>query len=361
MRLSVLTVTHGQEAYIEQCVRSVLAQEASFDFEMIVGNDCSPDGTRAILDRLAAERPDRIKPVHREQNVGMQANFMDLYSRAQGDYVAFLDGDDFWTDRHKLQKQVDFLEAYPIYSFCFHNVSVLDEDGVPPEVGVRGAVGPRYEGRTSFGLEDLILAQFVPSCSIVARNRMIPAWPEWLRGSHGIDWAFVLLHARRGPFARLEGLMATYRKHSGGAWTSLTPSRQREYVDYVRRNIRNDLPSSVWPLLDAIQENAAEEEAVYALYDRVLQLAEVEKRWVASYQGLRRRAMDVEARYREIDGEIQELEFRRGPLGEIGTGRLAWVIVQRMLGPIVPAARRYRDRWWPRGLQPPARASSSRQ
>jgi glycosyltransferase involved in cell wall biosynthesis len=331
----------------------VVAQETRFDFEMIVGNDCSPDDTRLILDRLAAERPGRVKPIHREHNVGMQANFMDLYSRARGDYVAFLDGDDFWTDPHKLQKQVDFLDAHPDHSFCFHNVNVLDREGAQTEHGVIGAVGPRFEGRTTFGLEDLIPMHFVPSCSIVARNRLIRAWPRWLDGSHGIDWAFVLLHARHGPFARVEGTMATYRRHSGGAWTSLPPSRQREFVDYVRQNIRHDLPASVWPLFDAIEANAAELEVVYALYDRVLRLAELEKQWSESDRGLRRRVMDLEARYHEIQGEIQDLEGRLSPLGAVATARRAWKAARRTLRPVRSAVRRYRDLLWSRAQPPP--------
>lgn len=119
--ISVCMITYGHEAYIKEAIESVLMQETTFDFELILSNDSSPDKTDELVKEIISHHPrgNRIKYFKQEKNIGMTANFIYVLERALGKYVAYCEGDDYWIDSFKLQKQVDFLEAHPEYSLSF--------------------------------------------------------------------------------------------------------------------------------------------------------------------------------------------------------------------------------------------------
>lgn len=107
---SICTRTYNLEKYIEQCLDSLLMQQTTFPYEIIIDDDCSTDATVEIVSRYAEKFPHIVKPNFRKQNVGLKLNLMGNLARASGNYIAICDGDDFWTDPLKLQKQVSFLE-----------------------------------------------------------------------------------------------------------------------------------------------------------------------------------------------------------------------------------------------------------
>lgn len=119
--LSVVTITYNHEPYIAKCIEGVLMQKVNFPIEFIIAEDCSTDGTRAICEDYARRFPDVIRLVLSEKNVGALPNERRALGMARGRYVALCEGDDYWTDECKLQKQVDFLESNPDYTICFHN------------------------------------------------------------------------------------------------------------------------------------------------------------------------------------------------------------------------------------------------
>src|SRR6267378_159018 len=118
MKLSVVMVTYNHERYIAQALSSVVAQRTNFDFEIIVAEDCSTDGTRAIVMDFARRYPGKILPLLRERNLGMMRNFKEALAASSGSYVALLDGDDYWIREDKLQAQVDFLDSHPDHAVC---------------------------------------------------------------------------------------------------------------------------------------------------------------------------------------------------------------------------------------------------
>lgn len=124
--LSVVTVTYNHEPFIAQCIEGVLMQQVSFPIEFIIGEDCSADGTRAICQRYAEQYPELIRLIVSDFNVGGLANERRVMAAARGKYIAYCEGDDYWTDPLKLQKQVDFLESHPEYSACFHRFKSFD-------------------------------------------------------------------------------------------------------------------------------------------------------------------------------------------------------------------------------------------
>ena len=120
--VSIGVVTYNQEKYIRQCIDSILMQKVNFKYELIIGEDCSPDNTREILLEYKEKYPDIIKRILHDENVGPAKNVKSVKFEAKGKYFAGIEGDDFWIDENKLQKQFDFLENHPEYSAVGHNL-----------------------------------------------------------------------------------------------------------------------------------------------------------------------------------------------------------------------------------------------
>ena len=127
--VTVLVTTYNQEKYIAQALDSVLAQKTDFPFEIYVSEDCGTDGTRDILKEYARRYPPIIRLNLREKNVGISRNWYEGLCAARGDYVCTLEGDDWWLDDHKLQKQVDFLRSHPDYAAVSHTILQTDDAG----------------------------------------------------------------------------------------------------------------------------------------------------------------------------------------------------------------------------------------
>lgn len=139
--ISVLMITYNHERFIEAAVNSVLSQQTEYPFELVIGEDNSPDSTAKKVDQLAAAFPHIIKVVRAESNIGVAANFCRTFRACSGKYMAILDGDDFWTDPLKLQKQVSFMEANPDYGFVHADVNHYYEDSGKTELCVNKTKG----------------------------------------------------------------------------------------------------------------------------------------------------------------------------------------------------------------------------
>lgn len=129
MKLSIVVAVYNHERYIEQAINSILEQNISFSYEVLIADDCSTDGSRNILKNIEKMCPNNYIFIYRDKNIGVEANFKDLYSRMQGEYFIVLEGDDFWIDKNKLETQLDFLENHPNYIACCHDTCVVDENG----------------------------------------------------------------------------------------------------------------------------------------------------------------------------------------------------------------------------------------
>ena len=127
--VSVRMITYNHEKFIAQAIEGVLMQKTNFPFELIIGEDCSTDRTREIVVDYANRYPEIIKPILQERNVGANANSQSVREACTGKYVALCEGDDYWIDPLKLQKQVDFMESHPECSFCFTRCQRVNERG----------------------------------------------------------------------------------------------------------------------------------------------------------------------------------------------------------------------------------------
>lgn len=127
--VTVVITTYNQEHYIRKAIDSVLAQKTDFDFEVYITEDYGTDGTRAILQEYAAKYPERIRLNLREKNVGISRNWYEGLCAAKGEFVCTLEGDDWWRDESKLQKQADFLRGHPEYLAVSHTLLLTDDEG----------------------------------------------------------------------------------------------------------------------------------------------------------------------------------------------------------------------------------------
>ena len=126
--VSVVVPSYNIEGYISQALQGILMQKTPFEFEIVVGEDCSTDTTRRILMEYVEREPHRFKLVLQERNVGLLRNFLDMLNVCTGTYIAVCDGDDYWTDPEKLRKQVDFLESHEGHGIVFTDADVYYQE-----------------------------------------------------------------------------------------------------------------------------------------------------------------------------------------------------------------------------------------
>lgn len=221
--LSVCTATYNHAKYISQCLDSILMQKTVFEYEMLIGEDDSKDGTREICSEYSEKHPDKIRLfLNDRKNVVYingrptgRWNFINLLKNTQGKYIAICPGDDYWIDPNKLQKQVDFLENNPRCSICFHNAYTIRE----PQNVPSGKYGPSIS-KPFFTLEDLLYQNFLPTSSVVFRNRLFDEFPSWYWTVPMGDWPLHLLNAQSGDIGYLHETMSCFRIHEKGIWHS---------------------------------------------------------------------------------------------------------------------------------------------
>lgn len=204
--LSVCVRTYNQAAFISQGLDSVLAQKTTFSYEIIVSDDCSKDGTVEILKAYQQNYPQKIRLVIGDTNVGGPLNFKRVIEASQAKYLAFLDGDDYYTDVYKLQKQVDFLESNPQYAACFHNVFNQSGDKFV-------SLFMPLDFKSVHTAEDVISKKwFLPIHSVVLRRHLI-SFPDWYEKVMNDDYVVNLSVAMHGPYYYMPDVMAVYRHH----------------------------------------------------------------------------------------------------------------------------------------------------
>ena len=172
----------------------------------------------------------RVRPADadlvRPKNLGISRNFADALANCRGQYVAILEGDDYWTDSRKLQMQHDFLAANPDYSACFHRVKLHLDDGRIIDWTPLPGSKPRMEFR------DVLVENFVPGCSsLMFRNDPRLTLPDWLFEVNYYDWLLNVANAELGALRFLEETMSVYRVHANGAWSGRpVPEQVRPYA-----------------------------------------------------------------------------------------------------------------------------------
>lgn len=231
--MSISVVTFNQKDFIKQCLDGILMQQTDFNFEIILGEDESNDGTREICIEYANKYPDKIKLFLRSRkdvifingNATGRFNMIENLKACQGKYIALCEGDDYWNDPLKLQKQVDFMEANLDYNICFHDASIynqnthkIDEDALTRDVSDTTSV------------MDLVHGNYIHTPTVVFRNGF--KLPHWFKKSPLGDWTLYMLIVKDGKIKKLNDTMAVYRVHSDSLWSSKS-QKERNQNTYI--------------------------------------------------------------------------------------------------------------------------------
>lgn len=236
-KVSICMITYNHGDFIAQAIESVVMQQTNFDCELVIGEDCSTDRTKEIVVRYQRKYSGKIKAILNKKNLGMNVNFAQTLKACGGQYVALLEGDDYWTSPLKLQKQVDFLDKHPDFAICFHNAKVLNQK--------TKKITQTFFSKNTKGiwtLEDLLEENFMPTLTCMFRNKLFREFPKWYYNAFPGDWPLHIFNAKHGKIAYLDEVMAVYRIHKDGATSGSDPVLNYERYIKTFENIKSYLP-----------------------------------------------------------------------------------------------------------------------
>jgi len=215
--VTVCMITYNHEAFISEAIEGVMMQQTSFPIELIIGEDCSTDRTRKICQEYKLKYPDKIKLLLPESNLGMMRNFYTTLDVSTGKYLALCEGDDYWTDPHKLQKQVDFLEANEDYAICFHPVKIWKDDKIVDDFIT-------HEVPDETNICDLVKGNYIHTPSVVFRRNMNVINELKKINTPAGDFVLYMLNAKYGKIKKLKDIMAVYR-YGVGIWSTQSETK----------------------------------------------------------------------------------------------------------------------------------------
>lgn len=261
--ISIIMPTYNHEKYIRQALDSIFMQETSYSFEILIGDDCSSDHTQEILLEYQKAHSGCIRLFLREKNIGASRNAYELLTKARGKYLATLEGDDYWTDPHKLQLQVDFLEAHPEYIGCTHRFIIVDENNVP----LKNQRLSWVKQKKRFTLRDFggIMMPGQPS-TFVRRNIFREPRYDYsiCYKAHSMiaDRTLMLIYLLQGSFYCINRFMSSYRKildpRSDNITSATYYTQNMSKIDfllttdletYARVNFKKNVPFTFFKLL----------------------------------------------------------------------------------------------------------------
>jgi glycosyltransferase involved in cell wall biosynthesis len=243
--VSITVSTYQHVHYIQDCLNGILMQKTSFPIEILLGEDESTDGTRDICIDYAEKYPDKIRLFLRDRKLSQLYNengvlitrFNDVWNRlsARGKYIAWCDGDDYWTDPLKLQKQVEFLENNEEFVLCFHDSKVIDKDG---NVLSESRLGYEY---SDYSQAFILGGPFIPTNTCLFRN-IIDEYPEFFFKAQNYDTVLWHLLGSHGSGKIISNIgKSVYRLHKASLWSSISVKAKINDLLISRRIIKNNL------------------------------------------------------------------------------------------------------------------------
>ena len=214
--VSVCMTTYNQENYIAEAIESVLSQKTTFPVQLVIGDDCSKDGTCFVCRGYTSKLTNIILLDHKA-NMGLPRNLSLVWQECKGQYIAMLEGDDLWSSPDKLQTQVELMEQHPEYSMCFTRTTIRDEDN--PNNHHR-QFPYRELTKPTLTISDMIEHNLIANCSVMYRAGLVPQLPYWMLTLPYCDLALHCLHLEHGVAGYIPEFMAIYRMHGGSAFES---------------------------------------------------------------------------------------------------------------------------------------------
>lgn len=215
MTVSICMITYNHQKFIAQSIEGIIGQETDFPYKLIIGEDSSSDGTRAICEEFARKYPDKITLLDSDKRYGAMENLIRVIRKCDGDYIAVCEGDDYWIDKKKLQKQVSFLEKNQDFGLCCHDAYF--------EINGKKTRSHKWDTPADTDLEYLLKkGNFMVTLSVILRK--YPGLIEFLEGfrhSPVGDYLLYLHTAQHGKIHFLKDYMGVYRVHNTSMWSSL--------------------------------------------------------------------------------------------------------------------------------------------
>jgi glycosyltransferase involved in cell wall biosynthesis len=238
LMVSVYMLTFKHELYIVQAIEGVLIQETNFEYELIIGDDCSPDKTEEIINNMISTHPkgNLVKYFRHKKNIGINSNFNFVVKQCKGKYIAICEGDDYWTDPLKLQKQVDFLESHSDVCVCFHDYMVLNGNTLLPSkfdaqsnqpVNLQNFFFSSYN-ESKYWVTQPLTAFFRSSSLEMSIFNQYKNFKDYHLFYH-------LLQSGKGYY--MSDIMSVYRQHQKGVFTSLSKLARMEEDYKIKQDI----------------------------------------------------------------------------------------------------------------------------
>ncbi|WP_299334731.1 glycosyltransferase family 2 protein [uncultured Psychroserpens sp.] len=245
--VSIITITYNHIDYIQQCLDSLINQDTNFEFEILLGDDCSNDGTRELCIDYAKKYPSVIRLFlhERENNIAIDGrpsgrfNYVYNFTKAKGKYIAVCEGDDFWVDSKKLQKQIDFLEINPTYSFCWTRFNVLNNSTGELQLDFNGKYFSDDSDIVDFDFERSLKGWHIGNLTLVYKK-------EWLdisihnKFKYFRDIYIIAQLLKKGNGACLNFVGAHYRQHGSGIHSSISVFEGFKLGYFTHREIYKD-------------------------------------------------------------------------------------------------------------------------
>jgi glycosyltransferase involved in cell wall biosynthesis len=216
--ISVLMLARNHGPYVRQAIESVLAQNCRRSFCLWIGEDGSSDETAAVCMEMQSKHPDRVRVLSSSVPLGMHGNFAHLWTESRGEFIAFCEGDDYWSDPLKLQKQTDFLDRRSDCSLCGTFTDILSRKPAGAWC-ISGQVRPPVI-QAQYSFADLIPFYGFHFSSVMVRRSAV-VFPDWFREVYCVDRPLYLLAAQRGMAGLIPETTSVYRLHPGGTWSTL--------------------------------------------------------------------------------------------------------------------------------------------
>ena len=189
-------------------------QKTSFNYEIVIGDDCSSDNTRKILTNYKNKYPDKIKLMLNKKNVGATKNFYQTYKACTGKYIAILEGDDYWIDPYKIKKQSEYLDDNPDFSMCFTNCNAVNENN---DI-IKTDFVPENKKKT-LTQEDLIPSYCPSTLTVMFKNNLLMTFPKEYFNVVNADFFIFIMLTDYGNAGYIDEITSNYRIHSQGIWS----------------------------------------------------------------------------------------------------------------------------------------------
>jgi glycosyltransferase involved in cell wall biosynthesis len=243
IKVTVVLLTYNHELYITKALHSILAQEIDFEIQIIVADDGSQDSTRSIVNEFFKTYPEKFLIFEKESNQGVRTNVLSCLEAIKGDYIAILDGDDYWNDLKKLQKQVDFLDENQDFNGVFHDAEIAHVDSAENLLfNQKKYYSQSYVFKDVIYPSDLISRKMIlPSSSALLRSSILELVNKsFLVDNYSILWKLTCFGIKNSKFYFINEPMSIYHNHHKGISKSDNDKFHLSHIKFLRSLLQDD-------------------------------------------------------------------------------------------------------------------------